>query len=513
MINNPLHLLYKKAELWRGGKNLAFIILISVLREWMAMNQSKRIRPVILSGGSGTRLWPLSRDHYPKQFLSLCGEKSLLQQTIERVSDSKLFASPIIIAGDAHRFLVAEQLRELGVEAQIILEPEGRNTAPAVAIAALMANADETLLILPADHLVRDEAAFIEAVRLGADAGDRLITFGIKPDRPETGYGYIEAGDEIQAGVQALRCFTEKPDEQMAKTFISSGNYVWNSGMFMFPVATILTELEKHNPEIVVASKAAIDHASTDLDFLRLQPESFKQNPSISIDYAIMEKTDKAAVIPVNIGWSDIGSFASLWEESAKDEQDNACRGDVLTLNAKRNYVHSPNHTTGVIGVDDLIVSVTEDAVLVAHRDKVQQVKELVSELKSQNSNLIESHRKTYRPWGYYDSLYMGSRAQVKELHIKPGAKLSLQEHKQRAEHWVVISGIARITRDGVTEDVSINQSVYVPIGCKHRIENATDEELKIIEVQSGDYLGEDDIIRYDDDFGRIDDGLEDSVA
>lgn len=457
--------------------------------------------PVILSGGVGSRLWPLSREHYPKQLLPLVNEQTLLQNTITRLQDLPNKADPMIICNESHRFLVAEQLRNIDVHPEhIVLEPIGRNTAPAVAIAALMAPADALLLVLPADHFISDTNKFSEAVIEGVSLAEQnnLVTFGIVPNSPETGYGYIKA-----QGVSVER-FVEKPDLETAKQYLDSKEYYWNSGMFIFKASEYISELEKFAPDILAACRESIANAKQDQDFLRLDQTTFEQSPSISIDYAVMEKTQQAAVIPLDAGWNDVGAWSSLWEVSEQDSDNNVLLGDVLTENAENCYLRAENRLLAAIGVKDLTIVETADAVLVAHKDQVQDVKKIVNRLKEQNRPEIELHRQVYRPWGSYECIDSEERFQVKRITVNPGASLSLQKHYHRSEHWIVVTGTARITKGDENFILSENQSTYIPLGIKHRLENPGKIPLELIEVQSGSYLGEDDITRYDDTYGRV---------
>ena len=463
------------------------------------------LQPVLLSGGSGTRLWPLSREAYPKQFLALAGDDTMVQATWRRVAPLA-GAAPIVVANEDHRFLVAEQLRQAGApRAAILLEPAGRNTAPAIAAAALQATADGAdplLLVLPSDHVVTDEAAFHAAVReaIPAAAGGALVTFGIVPGAPETGFGYIQA--EAGDGVRAVRRFVEKPDAATAARYLSEGGYYWNSGMFLFRASRFLAELGRHAPAMLAAVRAACDGAVRDGDFIRLDKAAFEACPADSIDYAVMEKTDRAMVLPVDIGWNDVGSWSALWEVSAQDGDGNAHHGDVIAVDSRNSYAWA-RRLVALVGVDDLVVVETDDAVLVAHKDKVQQVKEVVARLKADQRSHAVLHREVHRPWGSYDSIDQDEGFQVKRIKVKPGGRLSLQSHTRRAEHWIVVRGTARVTRDNDVFELHANQSTYIPLGAKHRLENPGDEVLELIEVQSGDYLGEDDIVRYEDVYGR----------
>ena len=472
--------------------------------------------PLILSGGSGTRLWPLSRELYPKQLLPLVGDKTMLQETAARVTGLPDLAAPIVVCNESHRFMVAEQMRQYGTTPQaIILEPVGRNTAPAVAVAALVAldrarkskdggDPDPILLVLPADHIIRDVEAFQSAViagRTAAEAG-KLVTFGVVPDRTETGYGYIRRarGDGPSYAVQQ---FVEKPDADTAKQYVESGEYYWNSGMFMFRARGYLTELERHAPAMLAACAAAVAAATRDLDFIRLPTAEFSACPGDSIDYAVMEKTDSAVVVPMNAGWSDVGSWSALQDALPRDARGNVTTGDVLVEDSSGCYLHSTSRLIGAVGLKDHVVVETKDAVLVAPRDRVQDVKALVAQLKAQGRYETALHREVFRPWGSYDSIDNGDRFQVKRLVVKPGATMSLQLHHHRAEHWIVVSGTAQITRGEETFLLGENESTYIPVGTKHRIANPGKVTLHIIEVQSGGYLGEDDIVRFEDVYGR----------
>jgi mannose-1-phosphate guanylyltransferase/mannose-6-phosphate isomerase len=471
-----------------------------------------KIHPVVLCGGAGTRLWPMSRRMLPKQFLPLVSERSMLQDTVLRLAGLENLAPPIIVSNNDHRFLVGEQLREVGIEgAAQVLEPIGRNTAPAVAAAALEALArdpEALLLVLAADHMIRDVYRFHDATRAAAAVarGGRLVTFGIKPTEPATGYGYIELGDPIpgQAGAFSVARFVEKPDRKTAEGFLASGRFAWNSGMFVLGARQYLEELAALAPEIANGARAAWERAACDLDFRRLDEKAFAACPSDSIDYAVMEKTRHAAVIPADIGWSDVGSWSTLWEVSGKDAAGNATRGDVHLADARNCYVRAESRMVSVIGADDLVVVETDDAILVAHRDKVQAVKDVVGHLDRANRGEAVSHRRVYRPWGWYESVADGERYQVKRIMVKPGASLSLQMHHHRAEHWVVVSGTARVTRGEECVLVAENESTFIPLGKRHRLENPGKLPLFLVEVQSGSYLGEDDIVRFEDRYKRV---------
>ena len=467
------------------------------------------ILPVILAGGSGTRLWPLSRYQYPKQLLALSGQDSLLQRTVLRLQGLEGAASPLVVCNEKHRFFVAEQfLRMDVVPFSIVLEPMGKNTAPAVAVAAIKALAqgeDPVLLVLPADHHIKDKQGFQNAAAIGETLAEqgRLITFGVVPHAPETGYGYIKKGANFAKGAYVLVEFVEKPDLATAEQYLASGNYLWNSGMFMFKASVVLAELEKHAPEIVKACQQAVTEGQEDLDFFRLEAQAFDQSPSISIDYAVMEKTAQGVVFPLDIGWDDLGSWESLWQTGEKDGDSNVLVGDVTTVETTNSYLHSTKRMLAAVGVSDLVVVETSDAVLVANRNKVQNVKQVVEELRRNQREEAVSHKKVYRPWGSYESIEVSHRFQVKLITVKPGAKLSLQRHYHRAEHWVVVSGTAIATRDGEEITLHEDQSTYIPLGVVHRLENPGKIPLELIEVQSGAYLGEDDIVRLDDVYGR----------
>jgi len=468
------------------------------------------LTPVILSGGAGTRLWPLSRELYPKQLLALTGEHTLLQQTLLRLGGLPA-AAPIVVCNEAHRFLVAEQLRQLAVVPQAtLLEPCGRNTAPAIALAAHAAlqraapGTDPVLLVLPADHVIRDAVAFRQAVQQALPSAEqgRLATFGIIASGPETGYGYIQRGTP-QGVVFAIARFVEKPDLQRARQFVASGEYYWNSGMFLFRARRYLEELTRHAPRIAQSCQAAYAAARADLDFTRIDAAAFEACPSDSIDYAVMEKTDAAVVVPLAAGWSDVGSWSSLHAASDADAHGNVTYGDVLYEDTQGSYLYAQSRLLAAVGLRDHVVIETKDAVLVAPQQRVQDVKKLVQRLKELGRHEHSLHREVSRPWGSYDSLESGARFQVKRLKIKPGATLSLQLHHHRAEHWVVVAGTARITRGEEQFLLEENQSTYIPVGVKHRIENPGMIPLEIIEVQSGSYLGEDDIVRFEDRYGR----------
>ncbi|AJQ86442.1 mannose-1-phosphate guanylyltransferase/mannose-6-phosphate isomerase [Xanthomonas oryzae pv. oryzicola] len=463
------------------------------------------VLPIILSGGSGTRLWPLSRESYPKQFLPLVGDKSMLQSTWLRAAPVAAHA-PIVVANEEHRFMAAEQLQQLGVKpSAILLEPKGRNTAPAIAVAALEATrdgADPLLLVMPSDHVIQNEAAFQAAVTTAAAAAEqgKLVTFGIKPTAPETGYGYIKAG--AGNGVSAVERFVEKPDLATAQNYLASGEYYWNSGMFLFRASRYLEELRKFHPAIADACRKAWENGKRDADFTRLDKDAFAASPSDSIDYAVMEKTTDAVVVPLDAGWNDVGSWSSLLDVSKQDAQGNAHHGDVIQLDCQNTYAYG-SRLIAMVGLEDVVVVETPDAVLVGHRDRIQEVKNVVSQIKTAGRSEATWHRKVYRPWGAYDSIDMGQRHQVKRITVKPGAVLSLQMHHHRAEHWIVVSGTAEVTRGEEVLLLTENQSTYIPLGVTHRLRNPGKLPLELIEVQSGSYLGEDDIVRFEDTYGR----------
>jgi len=469
------------------------------------------IIPVILAGGSGTRLWPLSRQLYPKQMIDIYNEKTMLQNTVLRIEGFEMMAPPIIVCNENHRFMAAEQLREINIDPlAIILEPIGRNTAPAIALAAFKAmkhEKDPILLVLPADHVIEKVMDFHAAIRAGIKEAEKgnLITFGIIPDSPETGYGYIKKGDLLESGTGASKIekFVEKPDLATAKKLFDSGSYCWNSGMFMFKASEIIKELETHAPDIMMPCKGLIEAGVQDLDFFRLSREGFQDIPSDSIDYAVMEKTSKGIVIPFKAGWNDLGSFDALWQAGKKDENLNVIKGDVLTHDVKGSYINSESSLIAAVGIEKFVIVETKDAILVSPRDRVQDVKKIVKQLKDHNRNEIVSHRKVYRPWGSYETIDAEHRFQVKRITVKPGAKLSLQKHFHRAEHWTVVSGAATITRGDEEMLLKEDESTYIPLGTLHRLENPGKIPLELIEVQSGSYLGEDDIVRFDDVYGR----------
>ena len=469
-----------------------------------------KIIPVILSGGSGTRLWPLSRKQYPKQYLPLAGDNTMLQETILRLNGLDKLADPIIICNADHRFLVAEQCQQIDIEnPTILLEPIGRNTAPAIAAAALQSQKisnEAVLLVLSADHVIQDIDAFHQAIKIAsrqAQAG-KLATFGIVPTDANTGYGYIKSSQENIDGAHKVEKFVEKPDLETAEKYLEQGNYLWNSGMFMFKATTLIDELTTHSPEIVTSVNDAVNNAEQDLDFIRLDKKAFESSPSDSIDYALMEKSDNVVVVPLDAGWNDIGSWSALHDIGKKDANGNVINGDVFMQDTTNTYIHANGHMIATIGVQDLIIVDTPNATLISTKDKSQEVKNIVEQLQRKDREEQSCHRKVYRPWGWYDSIEMGKYFQVKYLHVKPGAKLSLQMHHKRAEHWVVVHGTATVTNGKKTFDLNKGESTYIPLGVTHALENNTQNPLEIIEVQSGAYLGEDDIVRFEDIYGRI---------
>ncbi len=475
------------------------------------MTDGNRIIPVILSGGTGTRLWPMSRESFPKQLLALTSERSLLQETVARVVNPSRFAPPMIVCNGEHRFIIAEELKQIGVTPHsIVLEPVGRNTAPAVAAAALMLaeeDAQALMLVLPSDHTIADEAAFQRAVAAAAAAAGNgaLITFGIKPTAAETGYGYIHRGAPLKrhAGCFEVAEFVEKPDAATAARYLAAGDYDWNSGMFLFSPASYLDELERLEPEMLDACRAAVTGAEKDLDFLRLAADAFGRSPSRSIDYAVMEHTRRAVVVPAEMGWSDIGSWKALWDIGARDGSGNVLVGDVEAIDSADSYLRSESRLLATIGVRDMIVVATDDVVLVLPKHRAQDVRMLVEALKSRNRAEADVHPRVYRPWGYYQTVHAGDRFQVKRITVNVGASLSLQLHRHRAEHWIVANGAARVTRGEDVFMLNENESTFIPPNTRHRLENPGKVPLNLIEVQSGSYLGEDDIVRFEDDYGR----------
>ena len=471
----------------------------------------RNIVPVLLSGGAGARLWPMSRALYPKQLLNLCSDKSMLQDTALRVFDEGRFSAPIVVCNNEHRFIIAEQLRQVGVSpGAILLEPVGRNTAAACAVGALQAvkaDPNALILVLPADHRISDPSAFKDAVMVAAEAAaaDHLVTFGITPTKAETGYGYIRRGTPFadQPGVYRVAAFVEKPERSVAERYVAEGEYCWNSGMFLFPAAKLITDLGRYAPSVLAAARRALEAGKEDLDFFRLDADAFAQAPSVSIDYALMEHSDDAMVVPCDIGWADVGDWSALWDVGSKDDHGNVVVGDVVTQQARNCYIRSDGQLTAVVGLDDVAVISTDDAVLVMARDHAQDVKALVDQLSRDGRKEPISHRQVHRPWGSFQSIHVGERFQVKCLTVKPGGRLSLQKHYHRAEHWVVVKGTALVTRGQEDLLVYENESVYLPIGTVHRLENPGKVPLHIIEVQAGSYLGEDDIVRIEDTYGR----------
>ena len=471
-----------------------------------------RIVPVLLSGGTGSRLWPLSRETYPKQLLSLLGDNTLLQQTALRVDDRTLFTDPVVIANAEHRFAIGEQLRAVGIERpNIVLEPFGRNTAPAVAIAALLAgerDPDAVILAMPVDHWVHDHAAFRAAISAGITAAryGRFVLFGVRPSSAATGFGYIRIGDELEAAphIRSVASFIEKPDLVTVERLLACDEHVWNSGIFLLPARKFIDELAKRAPEILAACRNALAGARRDLDFLRLDARAFEACPSISIDYAIMEKTDNAVVVPATFDWSDVGSWSALWSMAEKDRSGNVVIGDAVVEDVSGCYVRGDGQLVAALGVEDLVIATSPDVVLVTSRKRDQDVGKLVERLKANGHRSATQTHSVHRPWGYYQSIHAGERFQVKRITVNPGAKLSLQKHYHRAEHWVVVNGTAIVTRDDEEILLRENESIFVPLGCMHRLENPGKVPLNLIEVQSGSYLGEDDIVRVQDIYDRV---------
>jgi mannose-1-phosphate guanylyltransferase/mannose-6-phosphate isomerase len=471
------------------------------------MTMNKRIIPLIMCGGAGTRLWPASREVRPKQFLPLFGTRSTFQDTLLRVSDASLFDRPIVITNAAYRFMVLEQLAEIGIEADILLEPMRRDSGPAIAAGAVFAQScdrEAVVLALAADHVVRDGAAFVAACRQGLVAASEghIVTFGVKPERPATEYGYINPGDAIAGEVRAVAKFVEKPDAAKATDYVNS-DYLWNSGNFMFPAAVLLDEYRKVDTTSVQAISEAVANAGRDLGFVKLEPKAFESVKAISIDYAVMEKTARAAVVPVSCGWSDVGSWLAVWELSEKDAQGNAAHGPAVFEDSRNCNVTTDKALVALEGVDDLVVVATPDAVLVSRQKDANGLKRLVAKLKTVAPQVTEEHLKVHRPWGSYQSVDNGDRHQVKRIVVKPGGRLSLQKHHHRAEHWIVVRGAAQVTVDETVKTVHENESIYIPMGAVHRLENPGKIMLELIEVQTGSYLGEDDIIRIEDDYQR----------
>jgi len=468
-----------------------------------------RIIPVILCGGSGTRLWPLSRKNHPKQYLPLIGDNTMLQETILRLKGLDNLTDPIIICNADHRFLVAEQCQQINIRnPTILLEPVGRNTAPAIAAAALQtlkSTDNASLLILSADHYIQDIEAFHRAINIASQQSQegKLTTFGVVPTDANTGYGYIKASQKAIEGAYKVEAFVEKPDIKTAERYLEKGNYLWNSGMFMFKAETFIGEMITYSPEIISSVSNAINNAKHDLDFIRLSKQDFELSPSDSIDYALMEKSNNVVVVPLDAKWSDIGAWTALHDIGKKDANGNVFEGDVIAKDTTNTYINANHHMVATIGVDNLIVVDTHDVTFIATQDKVQEVKSIVESLKAKGRDESVEHRKVYRPWGWFDSIEMGSFFQVKRLHINPGAKLSLQMHHKRAEHWVVVSGSATVIKEEEISVLKAGESTYIPMGTTHSLENKTKEQLEIIEVQSGSYLGEDDIVRFEDIYGR----------
>lgn len=466
------------------------------------------LTPVLLSGGVGSRLWPVSREAHPKQFLPLAGEITMLQETLRRTAGLEA-AAPLVVCNEEHRFMVAEQLRQLDLQAgALILEPQGRNTAPAVALAALravVADPEAILLVLPADHLIRDVDAFVAAVdkALPLAREGRMMTFGVVPTAPETGYGYIKCGSALADGLYQLERFVEKPDAATARGYLESGGYLWNSGMFLLRAQSYLDELGRRAPDILSCCQQAMSAATVDMHFVRPDAELFKQCPSDSIDYAVMEKTDVGGVVSLDCGWSDVGAWSALWDVAERDVDGNVCRGDIILDNCRDSYFRSDSRLVAATGVENLVVVETADAILVADRDKVQDVKRIVNTLKKLQRAEVSLHRRVYRPWGSYESLVSSERFQVKRIVVNPGQRLSLQMHHHRAEHWIVVKGTAEVTCEDKVFMLGEDESTYIPLGHKHRLANPGHIPLEIIEVQSGAYLGEDDIVRFEDVYGR----------
>ena len=468
-----------------------------------------KLLPVLLAGGSGTRLWPLSRDQYPKQFLKLLDDKTLLQSTALRAAALPQALPPLAVCGDKHRFIVAEQLREARIEgAQVLLEPEGRNTAPAAAVAALWAaethGPDTLVFLMAADHVIPDQAAFAAAVAAAAEAAikGRIVTFGITPTHPETGFGYIKAGKKLGGGAHEIASFVEKPILEKAQAFLKQGGYYWNGGMFLFTAATFIKELKRLEPAMYKAAAESLKKGVRDLDFVRLDKTAFAACRNESIDYAVMEKTTAAALVPLDAGWDDVGSWAYL-EKLPKDAQGNVLRGDVMAEGSKNNLVHAGSRLVTLVGVENHVVVETPDALLIAAKDKLQDVKKIVARLKTAKRSESEAHPRVYRPWGWYETIALADRFQVKRIMVKPGEKLSLQMHHHRAEHWIVVKGTAKVTCGEKLMLLTEDQSTYIPLGQTHRLDNPGKVPLELIEVQSGSYLGEDDIVRFEDIYGR----------
>lgn len=464
--------------------------------------------PVVMAGGSGTRLWPLSRSLYPKQFLPLLGEETMLQATISRLGALNV-TEPITICNEEHRFIVAEQLNSINKMGSIILEPEGRNTAPAIGLAANLikqqySEEDPLILVLAADHVIQDQVEFTNVVQKAIPQAKegKLVTFGIVPSSAHTGYGYVNRGEELDFGFK-VKSFVEKPNVEIAEQYLEGGEHYWNSGMFLFKASRYLEELKIYRPDIASACEESLKSTANDLDFIRVNESEFLKCPDESIDYAVMEKTKAAVVVPLDAGWNDIGSWTALWEESQKDHNGNTVKGDVILRDTNNCLIHSKDKLVAALGLEDVVIIDTKDALMVAHKDKVQDIKSIVAELKTENRSEWKVHREVYRPWGKYDAIDQGERYLVKRITVNPGEKLSLQMHHHRAEHWIVVSGTARVTLSEKTLLVAENESVYIPIGMTHALENPGKLPLEMIEVQSGSYLGEDDIVRFEDRYGR----------
>ena len=470
-----------------------------------------QIIPVILSGGSGTRLWPLSRIQYPKQYLPLVGDHTMLQETILRLSELNNLADPIIVCNADHRFLVAEQFQQIDIKnPTILLEPVGRNTASAIAAAALQSlktSDDAMLLVLPADHVIQDVEAFHQAINIASNQAQqgKLVTFGVVPTNANTGYGYIKSSKKNDSGAYNIEEFVEKPDFKTAKKYLDQGNYLWNSGMFMFKANTLIDELNIHSPDTVKLVSDAVNNATQDFDFIRLNKQAFESSPSDSIDYLLMEKSNNVVVVPLDVGWNDVGAWSALYDIGVKDSSGNVLKGDVTLKDTTNSYIYASHHMVTTVGVDNLIVIDTPDATFIASQDKANEVKSIVESLQKKGRDEGRFNRKVHRPWGWYDSIEVGKHFQVKRLYVKPDAKLSLQMHHKRAEHWVVVSGTATVTNGEQVFDLNKGESTYIPIGVKHALENQTNKPLELIEVQSGTYLGEDDIVRFEDIYGRVD--------
>tara|TARA_Y100001970_G_C14257873_1_gene877006 strand:+ start:1169 stop:2587 length:1419 start_codon:yes stop_codon:yes gene_type:complete len=470
----------------------------------MNNNKDQEFKVVIMAGGQGSRLWPLSRASHPKQFLSLQGQGTMLQRTVQRLSGLDV-DSVVTICNEDHRFFVAEQLKQIDSLGPIILEPQGRNTAPAIAIAALLSDPSDLLLVLPADHAIKDESKFLHSIQTALEFAKegKLVTFGIVPNKASSAYGYIKKGKKVGAGFE-VDSFVEKPSTDKAEEYISSEDYLWNSGMFVFTAATYLSELKTFRPDIFQSCKKAMKNSESGSEFIRIDAEAFINCPSESIDYAVMEETSDSIVIPVDIGWNDLGSWSALWEVSEKDSNGNVIKGDTKTKRVTNSIIKSDNQLVAAIGVEDLVIVSTKDALLVSSKNETDEIKEIIEDLKDDSRQEWEFNREVHRPWGKYDSVDIGKQHQVKRITVNPGAKLSVQKHHHRSEHWIVVSGKAKVTNGEKTFILSQDESTYIPLGAIHSLENPADEKLEIIEVQTGSYLGEDDIVRYDDIYGRV---------